>query len=510
MSVVEILYTLAVVGLAIYGFNGLYLVWRYHRTRRSPTVEPAPPPEWPRVTVQLPIYNERATIARLLDAIAALDYPRDRLQVQVLDDSTDDTVERVACQVDRLRQAGLDITHHHRTDRAGFKAGALAAALKVASGDLVAVFDADFVPPPDFLRRSVPWFRDQRVGCVQARWSHLNRGYSRLTRAQALGVDGHFVVEQTARSRSNLFLNFNGTAGVWRKACILDAGGWHSDTLTEDLDLSYRAQLRGWQFVYLPDVAVPAELPVQIDAYKRQQARWAKGSIQTARKLMWPLLRSDQPARVKIEGALHLTGYMVHPLILLLVLVSPLMAAFAPDSDVLRLAPWLMVAASGPPAMYLAAHTPGGPKLAQRLRLLPWMIVMGMGLSLNNGRAALEGLLGRTSGTFLRTPKFAVSATSDRWEFSAYALPRDRWVLAEAALGLLALSGIAIAMTRGHWSFLPWLSIYVLGFGSVAGLSVRQSMQRSAALATAPQARQAAARTGADIQPGAPRTSRPT
>ncbi len=475
MIVIEILYTLAVVGLAIYGFNSLYLVWRYHHARRSPAAEPAPPPEWPRVTVQLPIYNERATIERLLDAIAALDYPRDRLQVQVLDDSTDDTVERVARQIDRLRQAGLDITHYHRADRAGFKAGALAAALQVASGDLVAVFDADFVPPPDFLRRSVPWFRDHRVGCAQARWSHLNRGYSRLTRAQALGVDGHFVVEQTARSRSNLFLNFNGTAGVWRTACILDAGGWQSDTLTEDLDLSYRAQLRGWRFVYLPDVAAPAELPVQMDAYKRQQARWAKGSIQTARKLMRPLLRSDQPARVKIEGALHLTGYMVHPLILLLVLVSPWMAAFASDSDVLRLAPWLMVAASGPPAMYLVAQTPGGPKLAQRLRLLPWMIVMGIGLSLNNGRAALEGLLGRTPGTFLRTPKFAVSSGSQRWESSMYALPRDRWVWAESALGLLALVSVAIVAVNRHWGFLPWLFVYMLGFGGVAWLSIRQA-----------------------------------
>jgi len=413
-----------------------------------------------------------------------MDYPRDRLQVQVLDDSTDDTVERVVALVDRLRREGLNIVHCHRAERTGFKAGALAAALDEASGELIAIFDADFVPPTDFLQRTIPWFAGDRVGCVQARWEHLNRDYSRLTRAQALGVDGHFVVEQAARHRSGLFVNFNGTAGVWRKACIVDAGGWQHDTLTEDLDLSYRAQLRGWRFVYLPDVTVPAELPVQMDAYKRQQARWAKGTMQTARKLIGPLLRSSQPSRVKVEGVLHLTGYLVHPLILLLVLLSPLMAAFAPDSEALRIAPWLMLAASGPPLMYLVSRTPNGPALRQRILLLPWMIVMGMGLSLNNGRAALEGLLGRQSGTFLRTPKFAVSSIAGRWESSVYALPRDRWVWAELALSLLSLCGLAIAGLRGDWGFLHWLSIYTLGFGGVAWTSITQSRRRRAALAT--------------------------
>ncbi|HET7091501.1 MAG TPA: cellulose synthase family protein, partial [Anaerolineae bacterium] len=275
MALIELVYAFAIAALSIYGFNSLYLVWRYARTRRRPVIEPPAPREWPRATIQLPIYNERHTIERLLDAVAAIDYPRHRLQVQVLDDSTDDTVERVTALVDRLRREGLNAIHRHRGKRTGFKAGALAAALDEASGEFIAIFDADFVPPPDFLRRTIPWFAGDRVGCVQARWEHLNRDYSRLTRAQALGVDGHFVVEQAARDRSGLFVNFNGTAGVWRKACIVDAGGWQHDTLTEDLDLSYRAQLRGWRFVYLPDLAVPAELPVQMDAYKRQQARWA-------------------------------------------------------------------------------------------------------------------------------------------------------------------------------------------------------------------------------------------
>jgi cellulose synthase/poly-beta-1,6-N-acetylglucosamine synthase-like glycosyltransferase len=482
MILIELIYAFAIIALAVYGFNTLYLVWRFAHARRVTEPEPPAPGDWPRVTVQLPIYNERHTVDRLLDAVAALDYPRDRLQVQVLDDSTDDTVALAAARVARLRQAGLDIVHLHRTDRAGFKAGALAAGLRRASGEFVAVFDADFVPPPDFLRRTLPWFAAARVGCVQTRWTHVNRDYSRLTRVQALGVDGHFAVEQAARCRSGLFLNFNGTAGVWRASAIADAGGWQHDTLTEDLDLSYRAQLRGWRIAYLPEVAVPAELPAQMDAYKRQQARWAKGTLQTARKLIDRLLRSNQPLSVKVEGVLHLTGYLVHPLILLLVLITPLMAAFAPDSAVLRIAPWLMAAAAGPPVMYLAAHTPTGPRLAQRLRLLPWMIVLGIGLSLNNGRAALAGLFGKGGGTFLRTPKFALASIAERWESSVYALPRDRWVMAEIALSLLSLSGIAIAIGRADWGFLPWLSVYAIGFGGVAWVSVTQSLRRRAAM----------------------------
>jgi len=510
MILIELIYVVVIIALAIYGFNSLYLVWRYFQARRLPPSEPSPPRDWPRVTIQLPIYNEHHTVDRLLDAVAAIDYPRDRLEIQVLDDSTDDTVERVAARIDRLQHGGLDIHHCRRIDRAGYKAGALAAALPHASGDFIAIFDADFVPPPDFLRRTVPWFAERRVGCVQTRWTHLNRDYSRLTRAQALGIDGHFIVEHIARSRSGLFLNFNGTAGVWRKSCIVDAGGWQCDTLTEDLDLSYRAQMRGWRIAYLPDVVVPAELPVQMDAYKRQQARWAKGTMQTVRKLFRPLWRSNQPARIKVEGVLHLTGYMVHPLILLLALISPLMAILAPHSHALRIAPWLTIAAIGPPAMYLAAHTPNGPRPSQRLLLLPWMIIMGVGLSLNNGRAALAGLLGRDSGAFLRTPKFAVSTIAHRWEASAYALPHDRWVWAESALSLLALSGMGVAAASGDWGFLPWLSVYLIGFGSVAWLTVSQAKQRSAALAASRSSvpLRSGSHTTAGILSGAPHTSR--
>jgi len=258
--------------------------------------------------------RELHTVERLLNAAAGLDYPRDRLEIQVLDDSIDATRRVAALTVARLQRQGIDVVHITRPDRAGFKAGALATGLAEAKGELIAIFDADFLPPPDFLRRVVPHFADPTVGCIQTRWGHLNRDYSPFTQVQALGVDGHFVVEQTARSRAGLFINFNGTAGVWRRACIEDAGGWQGDTLTEDLDLSYRAQLRGWRMGYLPDVVVPAELPAQISAFKRQQARWAQGSIQTALKLLGPLLRSAQPWSVKLEGVVHLTSYLVHPM----------------------------------------------------------------------------------------------------------------------------------------------------------------------------------------------------
>jgi len=292
MPVVEFFYVLCGVLLSLYGLNSLMLTGIYLLRRRDISPEPLSPAEWPRVTVQLPIYNELHTAERLLTAVAGLDYPRDRLEIQALDDSTDATRELVTKVVERLRQQGVDIVHITRHDRAGFKAGALTMGLVQAKGELVAIFDADFLPPADFLKRLVPYFSDTAVGFIQTRWGHVNRDYSTLTQTEALGMDGHFVVEQTARNRAGLFINFNGTAGIWRRDCIDDAGGWTGDTLTEDLDLSYRAQLRGWRSTYLPGMVVPSELPPQIAAFKRQQARWAQGSIQTALKLIPPLLRS--------------------------------------------------------------------------------------------------------------------------------------------------------------------------------------------------------------------------
>ncbi len=475
LHILEILYALSSLLLAVYGLNSLALLWLYRRGRGS---RPAPPDleSWPRVTVQLPVYNESHTIERLLAAVRALDYPQDRLQVQVLDDSTDETRQIVAAWAARLSAEGLDWEQLHRGDREGYKAGALAAGLEHAKGEFIAVFDADFAPEPDFLRRTLPYFAQADLACVQARWGHLNREYSTLTRLQALAIDGHFIVEQTARSRNGLFLNFNGSAGIWRRASLLEAGGWSADTLTEDLDLSYRAQLRGWRIAYLPDLIVPAELPAQMAAFKRQQARWAKGSLQTARKTLGPLIASSQSWRVKVEGVLHLTHYLVHPLILsTLALALPLSVIGA---AVLKWVPLLTIAALGPPLLYLLAAAPEGPHGWERLRLLPGLILLGIGLSLNNSRAALAGLFRPERGEFTRTPKFAVRRPGERWEASRYALPQDRWVWVEMSLGIMAAGAILLAGNR--WGYSVWLAIYALSYLYVSGVSFWQSARRSA------------------------------
>jgi cellulose synthase/poly-beta-1,6-N-acetylglucosamine synthase-like glycosyltransferase len=481
MPVAESLYALCVVLLSLYGFNSLVLTWLYLRHRRDPHPTPPPPEEWPHVTVQLPIYNEMYTVERLLSAVAGLDYPDGCLEIQVLDDSTDATRRVAARAVARLQRRGIDVAHVTRRNRANFKAGALAAGMAKAEGELIAVFDADYIPPPDFLRLVVPHFADPAVGCVQTRWGHTNRDYSLFTRTQALGVDGHFVVEQTARNRAGLFINFNGTAGVWRRACIEDAGGWQGDTITEDLDLSYRAQLRGWRMVYLPHVVVPAELPVQVSAFKRQQARWAQGSIQTALKMIGPLLRSSHPWRVKLEGVVHLTNYLVHPLMLGAVLLT-LPISFS-SSWVLAVAPWLMIAAAGPPLLYTVATIDDGGHWPRRLRVLPLLVLLGMGLALSNTWAVLKALLGVCQG-FQRTPKFALHRRGDAWAGRAYAMGGDALIWGELALAVFALA-LLTAPSVG-WSFAPWLLLYAGGFGYVACLNLYQAYQRRRWLARQP------------------------
>jgi cellulose synthase/poly-beta-1,6-N-acetylglucosamine synthase-like glycosyltransferase len=329
------------------------------------------------------------------------------------------------------------------------------------------------MPRSDYLRRSIPWFYDLRVGCVQARWDHINRDYSLLTRLQALAIDGHFTIEQTARSQNDLFLNFNGTAGVWRRTCIQDAGGWSRDTLTEDLDLSYRAQLKGWHIAYIHDLSVPAELPAQITALKQQQSRWAKGSMQTTRKLLIPLIKSPFPLRNKIEGILHLTHYIVHPLILGALLLSlPMSFSYSP---LMKLIPLLMLAAVGPPMLYLTASVPGGPDFFGRLKLLPGLVLIGIGLSLSNSQAVLSGLLLRKKGTFSRTPKFALQQREDRWEHSLYALRQDTWMWVEFGLVIFTCIVLSIALVNRLWGFIPWLVIYLGSFLYVGGVALVQN-----------------------------------
>ncbi|HKK73409.1 MAG TPA: cellulose synthase family protein [Candidatus Krumholzibacteria bacterium] len=465
------LYAAAVAGLAVFGLHRLCLLLLYARVRRS-----VPPPAaavddeaTPRVTVQLPLYNERYVATRLVLATARLDHPRDRLRVQVLDDSSDDTTARLERLIRRLRRMGYDIEHVRRPQRTGFKAGALEFGLQRTDTDFVAVFDADFVPAPDFLRRTLPHFADPAVGMVQSRWGHLNRECSLLTRLQAVFLDGHFHVEHVARNRTGRFFNFNGTAGVWRRQAIVEAGGWEHDTLTEDLDLSYRAQMHGWRFVYLDDVVSPAELPEDMNAFKAQQHRWAKGSAQTALKLLVRVLRAPLPLPVKIEAALHLTSNFTYVLMTGPVLLwVPTLASGVADDDprMLLLAGTMGATTTFVLAYYLTGQRAAGQRVWVTVCELPAMLALGIGMSVNNARAVLEALAGHQS-PFLRTPKSGghgdgtAAGSFDRF---AYRL-RARWhTWLELLLAGYFVFGLVVAARAEKWVALPFLLLFLFGF----------------------------------------------
>ncbi len=479
MTLLAVLYSIAGVWLALYGLNALVLALLYLRARptsflREESSVPRLPSDPPPVTIQLPIYNERHVVVRLIDAVAALDYPRDRLQVQVLDDSDDETTALAARRIAYHQSRGVRIELVRRPDRSGYKAGALAYGLTRAWGEFIAVFDADFVPPPDFLKRTLPYFlQDPRLGMVQARWDHLNAEYSPLTRAQALALDGHFIVEQTARNRHGLLMNFNGTAGVWRRRCIEESGGWQTDTLSEDLDLSYRAQLAGWRCLYLPWVAVPAELPPQLAALKRQQFRWAKGSIQCLLKLTPSLLTSRLTLSQKIGAMLHLSSYLAHPLMLLLLLTALPLFRYAGEVRLPMAMAYLGFASLGPPLVYALAQVALHRDWPRRLAYFPLLALLGTGIALNNTQAALQALLRRPSG-FARTPKFRLEGGQGRWERSDYRLSVDWTVVGEVLLSLYALLTMAVAWRSGNGYALPFLALYAVGFGLTAWLGVWQ------------------------------------
>jgi cellulose synthase/poly-beta-1,6-N-acetylglucosamine synthase-like glycosyltransferase len=473
MAFLELLYVLSAALLALYGYNSLVLAWiRVKRYTPPPKKDVDDAHDCPNVTVQLPIFNERHVAERLIEAVGNLDYPRDHFYIQVLDDSTDITKDIVAKAVAAQQAKSIDIQHVQRPDRTGFKGGALEYGMASVKGEFIAIFDADFSPHPSFLKEVIPYFEDDpQIGCLQTRWGHQNQNYSWLTRAQATGIDGHFIIEQEVRSAKHLFLNFNGTAGVWRKFCIQDAGGWHHDTLTEDLDLSYRAQLRGWKIRYLPHVITPAELPVHINALKRQQFRWAKGSIQTARKLLGELWRSNNTFPAKIEGSIHLTNYMVHPLILLnLLLILPLLKS---QSPLLWITPIFVIAAIGPMYMYWTAMRYEEVNFLERLSNLSVLIALGMGLSLNNTRAVVEAFLGKQS-SFLRTPKFNIRGRNPSLRSSEYLLPIDPNAWIEVAIALYALCLFAYVLINGIWSLVIWLFLYASGYSYIASLNFRQ------------------------------------
>ncbi len=468
------LYTLAALGLAIYGLNYFVTVWLWARRRadspRLPVLARVPV-----VTVQLPIYNERYVVERLIDAAAALEWDRARLQIQVLDDSDDATVPLAHARVEQHRRRGIDIAIVRRAHRDGYKAGALAHALADARGEFIAIFDADFVPPPDFLQKTIPHLAaDARVGMAQTRWGHLNADYSALTRAQALALDGHFAIEQAARAANNLFMNFNGSGGVWRRACIADAGGWHSDTLSEDLDLSYRAQMRGWKFLFLPDVVAPAEIPPQIHAFKRQQFRWAKGSTQVLIKLATRVARARGASRFKrAQGLLHLSGYLMNPLMLLLILaLVPMLALRIHPPEILM---YLSLATFGPITLYALSQRALYRDGRARFAYFGALFLLGIGMAWNNSLAVMEAFT-RRGNTFRRTPKFRVEGEADAWESKEYALAFGWEAVGELGLGVYALIGAGIAWQQNLLWALPYLLLYAAGFFYTGLLSIAHGL----------------------------------
>ena len=471
----------AVLGLlALYGAHRAFMVRLYYRHRRNAPRPAKPLEQLPRVTVQLPIYNEVYVVERLIRSVAALDYPRGLLQIQILDDSTDETRDVARATAARLAAEGFDVGYRPRKQRDGFKAGALQAGLADATGEFLLILDADFVPAPDFLRATLPFFADPTVGMVQARWGHLNREFSLLTRIQAILLDGHFVIEHTARHRSGRFFNFNGTAGVWRRACIDDSGGWAADTLTEDLDLSYRAQLRDWRFVYLKDCVAPAEVPVDINGFKSQQHRWTKGSIQTGRKILPAIFRSRLPWRIKSEAFVHLAGNSSY------VLVVALSLLLVPAILIRDRIGWQKLAALDFPlffgatlsfvAFYLASQRELGRGWLVTLRDLPGVSALGIGLSIHNARAVLEGLFAhRAAEGFVRTPKYSIEGAGGEWRSKKYRAASRGSVVLEIVLAAYYFAALLFAVRFGYWIALPFLLVFFHGFAYTAALTLRSS-----------------------------------
>jgi cellulose synthase/poly-beta-1,6-N-acetylglucosamine synthase-like glycosyltransferase len=477
---VGITYASLLAVLSIFGFHRYAMTYLYHRYKYRLATPKGKFAVLPRVTIQLPIFNEMYVTERLVDAVARIDYPRDLLEVQVLDDSTDETQGIARAAVERHRALGLDIVYVHRTDRTGFKAGALENGLRTAKGELVAVFDADFIPEPDFLRRTVDHFSDPGVGMVQARWGHLNRDYSLLTEAQSILLDGHFVIEHGARSRSGRFFNFNGTAGVWRRAAIAAGGGWEHDTLTEDLDLSYRTQMKGWKFVYLPHIVVPAELPVEMNAFKSQQHRWAKGSVQVALKLLAKVRAAGLPAEVRREAFFHLTANYAYLLMIPLTILLPITVVVRVSHgwyEVLLLdLPFFVAATLSVVLFYAHSQLEQGRGRLETLARLPAVMALGIGLSVNNARAVVEALMGHQT-EFTRTPKHGVSRAGQSVARKKYKAAATLQPIVELALAGYMTYGVLYLVERELWWSIPFLMLFQIGFAWVGLASVYEGLR---------------------------------
>ncbi len=460
-------YLSVLIGLSAYGVHRYFIIYLYLKNRKRAPVPARYFERLPKVTMQLPIFNEVYVAERLLRSVSELDYPRELLQIQVLDDSTDETREITASCAEKLRERGFNVQRIHRVDRTGFKAGALTAGLEAAEGEFVCILDADFVPQRDLLKRTIHFFTDPKIGMIQTRWGHLNRGYSLLTRMQAIFLDGHLLLEQTARSRSGRFFNFNGTAGLWRRSCIEGSGGWQYDTLTEDLDLSYRAQLAGWKFIFLSDVVTPAELPVDMNGFKSQQHRWTKGSIQTCKKLLPTIWRSKLPFPIKLEATAHLMSNFAYLLLAFLcLLLHP--SAGAPQGGWLRtllIDVPIFVAASGSVAIfYICAQRELYPRTwMKEILFLPCLLALGVGLSLNNARAVLEALFNHKSD-FTRTPKYGIERKSQSWRACKYRPLKSGLPLAELAFTIYFSYFVWFAIVHGQFISIPFLLSFQGGF----------------------------------------------
>lgn len=470
-------YIVAMSFLVAFSFRAFWLYYLYRKHRgawRTPT--PPQKGEWPKVCVQLPMYNEYAVAERIIRAAASLDYPRDKLEIQVLDDSDDDTVDLVKEIVSELAASGVNIRLVQRASREGYKAGALKHGLSLSDADFFAVFDADFIPPRDFLRRTIPHFQDPKIGAVQARWGYTNDTASPFAMLQAVILDGHFVVEQFVRNREGLFMIFNGTGGVWRASAIRDAGGWESDTITEDADLSYRAQLAGYRILYLPDVICPSELPMDVNALKSQQRRWTKGGVQTMRKILPRVMAARLPLKVKVEAFFHLTGNLAYPAMLVLASLTLPVLLIKTFSETYHwyftIAGFFILGAFGFPLLYLTALRDVYPDWARRAWFVPFMMSMAMGISLNNATAALEGLF-RNGGVFARTPKWGNNNAS------LYRLAERRGqAIGEILLGIYMIITYLYCIATVQLILVPFTGLYAIGFlatGFQSYLSTRRA-----------------------------------
>ncbi|MTI39963.1 cellulose synthase family protein [Fulvivirga lutimaris] len=476
--IVIILYCATLLFIFLFSIGQLHLVVHYIKAKSNQVNTPTQLKDLPIVTVQLPIYNEKYVVNRLIDAVAAFDYPKDKLEIQLLDDSTDETVDIITRKITEWKAKGLNIEHIRRPDRVGFKAGALQYGMQICKGEFIAIFDADFVPSPDFLIKTVNQF-DDNTGVVQTRWGHLNKDYSMLTELQAFGLDAHFSIEQSGRKHAGSFINFNGTGGVWRKQCIIDAGGWSADTLTEDLDLSYRAQLKGWNFKYLEDCVAPAELPVIMSAIKSQQYRWNKGAAETARKNLWKVLKSKIKFSSKVHAVFHLFNSSVFVCLLLASILSIPML-FIKDANpklelIFDLGSIFLLGFFSIAFFYWVASKQTNPINTKRhfFRVFPVFITVSMGLSLHNGLAVLEGLFGFKSD-FIRTPKFNIVNKTDSWKNNIYVKPKiNLLIILEGLLSLYFIGGIAAGVMLQDWGLMLFHIMLALGFATVFYQSVK-------------------------------------